>query len=374
MPHILALTKHSNKNPSSRIRFIQYFDYLRSAGLKVTHTPLLGNTYLENRIARKSTSSVFICTSYLKRAWLLLTKLSNYDILWIEYELFPYIPFWLEKLFLRKKTKVVVDYDDAVFHTYDKNKHWVVRKILGRKISSVIKNADSVVCGNQYLASYARQSGVKSLTIIPSVIDLEEYQPRLKLAAKKKSKPIIIGWIGSPSTTPFLKLANPALEALAKLRNIELHTMGAAKNYHINSVNHTAHSWTIDKQYCFLDNIDIGIMPLDDTAWCKGKCGYKLIQYLAYSKPVIASPVGINSEIVTHGVNGYLASSINEWLEALKQLCDSEEKRLTMGKAGRECVEKTYSLQANSEKILEAFNYALSPSNKKTVKIGVNYY
>ena len=114
MPHILALTKHSNKNPSSRIRFIQYFDYLRSAGLKVTHTPLLGNTYLENRIARKSTSSVFICTSYLKRAWLLLTKLSNYDILWIEYELFPYIPFWLEKLFLRKKTKVVVDYDDAV--------------------------------------------------------------------------------------------------------------------------------------------------------------------------------------------------------------------------------------------------------------------
>src|SRR5690606_22276497 len=221
----------------------------------------------------------------------------------------------------------------------------VIRRILGRKLEALLRGADLAICGNAYLQAYAARF-CRRTEIVPTVVDTTIYRPR----SRPKRGAVTVGWIGSPSTWPYVRPLLPTLEASAAQYGVNVVAVGAGPKADRNpSVEHLA--WSHDGEIGMIQNMDIGIMPLPDEPWARGKCGYKLIQYMACGLPVIASPVGVNAEIVEHGVNGYLARTDEEWAEAIRRLATDPQLRAQMGAAGRRRVEERYSLQVHGPRL-----------------------
>ena len=334
---VLALTRYGSSGASSRLRIVQYVPLLRGMGITVTVAPLLRENYLARLNAGLGPHWPAIFADYIARLRILF-NLRQFDLVWIEKELFPSLPAWIEFLLFRAGVKYVVDYDDAIFHQYDQSVH-PLKKLLRRKIDNVMRNASTVVCGNDYLAKRADAAGAHKIVIIPTVIDLRRYVPR-----EPDSKlQCVIGWIGSPTTSKYLDMVAPALQTLAKEFSIKLVVVGA--KFDLAGIQVDCLEWSEQTEVDHISTFDIGIMPLDDSPWERGKCGYKLIQYMACGRPVIASPVGVNVDLVKNDMNGYLANSTAEWLVALRKLLDSSELRCRLGHAGRRLVEEQYTLQ-----------------------------
>jgi len=317
---------------------------LESKGIQITAVPLFGNAYLRSLYKSKNwflNRVKNICTvlvAYVRRLWTIVTC-KKYDVVWVEKELFPYLPGIAESLLSISGVPYVVDYDDAIFHRYDMSQSKIINCLLSQKLSSLLSNAYAVTAGNPYLAEYAMCHGAARVINIPTVVDINRYN----MVAEESSKAIRIGWIGSPSTARYLQIISEPLRKLAKERNIILVTIGAG-TINIPGVQVEAHEWSVSSESNLLESIHIGIMPLKDSPWERGKCGYKLIQYMACGRPVIASPVGVNSDIVSTQV-GFLCKTNEDWLESLFLLVDDKALRETLGAAGRLKVESEYSLQ-----------------------------
>lgn len=353
---ILALTKYGNMGASSRERFLIYFKKLEESGFKVTWKPMLPNEYLKAKYAWSKTSLQLIFFSYWRRIKNLL-QAKNYDLIWLEYEALPYVPFFLERLTGLYKNKVIVDYDDAIFHNYDRHSFFLIRYFLKNKIKEVMRSSRVVCVGNSYLKNYAKQANAKHITYLPTVVNTDVYKPNQ--SRQNSSDFIKIGWLGSPSTQFHLTLIENVLKKLQTEIGIEFHVMGVDKEFQSPGLNTIVHQWSEAAQLNFLNGIDIGVMPLYVNDFAKGKCGYKLIQYMAYQKPVVATPLEVNKKIVDHGVNGFLAESDAEWFNALKTLCDDKVRRESMGKNGRDKVEKNYSVNAAFPVLLQAVHKVL---------------
>jgi glycosyltransferase involved in cell wall biosynthesis len=278
----------------------------------------------------------------------------SFDLIWIEYELFPWLPDFGEWLLAVCKKPYVVDYDDAVYHRYDSSHSSVVRLALGSKIDRIMKRASTVIVGNPYIGDHARKVGAKRVEYLPTVVDLTRYQ----LRARKRTGPFTVGWIGSPSTAAHLQGIGPVLAEFCRSHGARLIVIGA-RNVAIQGVLVEVRPWSEEREIQDLHDFDIGIMPLPDEPWERGKSGYKLVQYMACSLPVIASPVGVNVEIVRNGVNGYLATTHTEWRKALETLQSSEGQRMEMGTAGRRLVEKRYSVQVTAPQLASILRDAL---------------
>lgn len=344
--NILLLSRYSRMGASSRVRSYQYLPYLRSYGFRVTVAPLLDDEYLETLYTSKRKHFSSILKGYLKRARYLLTS-RHYDLLWIEKELFPWLPAWTEILLARIGVPYIVDYDDAVFHNYDLHPNKLVRVLLGRKIDTVMRQSALVIAGNDYLASRARQAGARWVEILPSVVDLERY-PSMCYSTNEI---FTIGWIGAPVTARYLRLIRSALAEVCQGGRGRLVLVGSGQ-VELDAVATEIRPWSEETEVADIQSFDVGIMPLSDEPWERGKCGYKLIQYMACSKPVVASPVGVNKQIVENGVNGFLASTIDDWVRALSVLRDNPELRKSMGKAGRRKVEAMYSVQVTAPRLV----------------------
>jgi glycosyltransferase involved in cell wall biosynthesis len=256
------------------------------------------------------------------------------------------VPAWFEIGLLSTNAPLIVDYDDAIFHRYDLHSLSVVRRLLGSKIDSLMRRADVVIVGNEYLGNRARHAGAKRIELIPTVVDTSRYA----VAQTAPDRPITIGWIGSPATDRYLSLVLPVLQNIVSSRNVRVVAVGANRE-HLAGFPIEIRPWTEGTEVAEIQQFDIGIMPLADELWERGKCGYKLIQYMACGKPVVASPVGVNSILVHHGVNGYLATSEREWIQALELLCDDPGLRQRMGRIGREHIEQDYSLTVMAPKL-----------------------
>lgn len=346
---ILALTRYQRQGASSRMRICQYAAPLRERGLDVTIMPLMGENYLARLNAREPTRWREVAIDYLKRVNILFSA-KRFDLLWIEKELFPWLPAWAEAILAGFGHRYVVDYDDAVFHNYDRNRHYLVRKLLGSKLDRVMRGASAVVCGNSYLAERARSAGARHVEIIPTVVDVARYPVRPKAGSGAHTT---IGWIGSFSTARYLDIIAPALRIVAATTPLRLVVIGAHRELPGLDVEYRA--WSEDTEVDEIRRFDIGVMPLDDGPWERGKCGYKLIQYMACCLPVVASPVGINCEIVQHGANGFLAADVNAWADALRTLCASPDLRVSLGARGRRAVEQHYSLEATTPRLEHLF-------------------
>lgn len=350
---VALLTKYGDMAASTRQRFHQYAPFLRTEGFELLVRPLLDDDYLEQLYKGGHRKSRHVAARYLDRlAW--LVSCPDADLIWLHCELFPFLPGLVERLAHLPGKPVVFDYDDAIFHNYDRHRNPLVRALLGRKLRNTISGARLVIAGNAYLADYARAS-CSHVAIVPTVVDTRIYceAPAAPDRAAAPDRQLHVGWIGTPSTwSEYVSGLLPTLMPTLHSVDARLVVMGAG--YHAAAQPRLdLHEWSEEAEVPFLQSLDIGIMPLTDTPWARGKCGYKLIQYMACGLPVIASPVGVNAEIVEHGVNGFLASTEAEWTEALLALLSNSKLRKQMGKEGRRKVERDYSLQVWGPRIAQ---------------------
>ena len=349
---ILILPRYEPQGASSRYRFYQYIPYLNAQGWDVTVKPLLSNNYIRSLYDKTPLPVSEIIQGYFKRIIQILNK-NNFDLIWLQQELFPWIPSVFENILVRGNIKIVADYDDAFFHRYDQNNSFFIRNLLKNKIDSVMEYADMVLAGNNYLLERAKLTN-RNVKLFPTVVDINKF---------KNSNPIkddvfTIGWIGSPGTANYLKIIEDALKEVSLDKDIRINLIGANK-IKINSVSINYIKWDENTEVEEISKFDVGIMPLPDNSWERGKCGLKLIQYLSCNLPVIGSPVGVNREIIINGVNGFQANSTDEWIKYIRLLKDDKELMLKMGKNGRRFVEEKYSLQRNVVKLIDYFNELL---------------
>jgi glycosyltransferase involved in cell wall biosynthesis len=283
---------------------------------------------------------------------MLLLRIRGYDLLWIEKEALPWLPAWVElALFRAARIKIVVDYDDAVFHSYDRHRFGIVRRLLGFKIDRIMSAADLVVVGNSYLGLRAKTARSRAIAEIPTVVDLTHYTER-RSAPARRAQQFTIGWIGSSLTSFYLEMIRPALAELESQLPLRIILVGAADAV-LAGLPVERVAWSLQTEATELMRFDVGVMPLPDRPWERGKCGYKLIQYMAGALPVIASPVGANRQIVVPGETGFLAETHTDWLTALSRLYHEPKLRQRMGIAGRQRVEAKYSLAATAPTMID---------------------
>lgn len=351
MQKLLVLTKYGRLGASSRMRSFQYLSYFHNFGLHVTVQSFFSDDALLFRYRMKGYSFSRLFASYLLRVFVLM-KRREFDLIFIEKEALPWFPRWLE-LFMLRGVPVVIDYDDAIFHNYDQHAKAWVRRLFGRRLDGLMARASLVVVGNNYLAQRARDAGAPWVEVVPTVIDLSRY-PAPNLLEWDHSGGVVavphIVWIGSPSTAAYLQVIREPLRVLATRIPYVLRVIGGGA-VDLPGVQVEAVDWTEATEVENISVCQVGIMPLIDSLWERGKCGYKLIQYMACGLPVVASGVGVNPEIVRHGENGFVANTSDEWVAALEQLLLSATLRQQMGTVGRQRVERDFCIQQTGPRL-----------------------
>lgn len=346
---VTAFTRYDPRAASTRQRFVQYFPALREAGIEVEHLPLLGEDYVANLVTGEPYPATRVARAYAQRLGQLLTSRDS-DLYWVYVELLPYIPALLERLAAGGK-RIIYDFDDAFFHTYDQSGNPLVRALLGGKHAAQLKRAAACVCGNDYIERFAARYCDRTM-VLPTVVDTEAYRP----AAAAGSEALTIGWIGSPTTWPGVRPILPILEELCAQYRARFLVVGAGREAAREAFPAMVlRDWTEATEIGDVQSMDVGIMPLLDRPFERGKSGYKLIQYMACGLPAVASPVGVNVQIVEDGVNGFLASTAQEWRDALGSLLDSAQLRARLGSAGRARAVAEFSLDSQKERLIALF-------------------
>jgi glycosyltransferase involved in cell wall biosynthesis len=330
---------------SSRLRAYQYLPYLKQQGIEVTSAPLFPPSYQDDLYFGRPTRWLQVTHAYLKRLQNVL-KSSAYNLIWIEYELFPWLPSFAERALAFARIPFVVDYDDAIFHRYDSHRRGLVRLLLGRKIDRIMRSATVVIAANQYIIDRAASSGARHIEYLPTVVDLRRYP--MKTPTDKG--PFTVGWVGSPSTASYLTTLEPVLRDFCEGHDARMVAIGA-RNIALTGFPLELRRWSEQSEVQDILQFDVGIMPVPDQPFERGKSGYKLIQYMACGLPVIASPIGINAKIVQHGVNGFVASNNFEWRRALDSLYDSPPLRKSLGQVGRTLVEAEYNTEVTAPRL-----------------------
>lgn len=325
MVKVICFCLYSPMAASTRYRIMQYIEGLKDLDIYVHCSFLLDEAYLTQTYAGSAPSIVSLIRLYLSRAFE-LTRSNEYDVAIIQGELLPLLPASIERLLLR--LPYIYDFDDAYYLKYRSGRFERLKWILGNKFDDVIKNAAAVNAGSVELVQYANKFN-KNVSYTPTVVDLAKYFPNPLF----RSRVFTIGWIGSPSTVQYLKeVVNPLAE-LAKEGAVRLVVIGGAAP-EIDNVVVENLPWSQYNEVELISSFDVGIMPLRDDEWSRGKCGFKLIQYMACGVPVIASAVGANNNVVSADC-GYLVRTDSEWLAALRAFRDNPLGRRLAGEAGR---------------------------------------
>jgi glycosyltransferase involved in cell wall biosynthesis len=342
---ILVLTKYTRLGSSSRLRFLQYLPHLQAAGFETEVWPLFDDEYIQRLYQGKPPEVTRLLRNYWRR-YLICRRAGVFDLVWIESELFPWVPYWMEEIAGSQFKKTVMEYDDAVFHKYDRSASILAQALLGEKIDRIMRNASLVIAGNKYLAQRATMATAQRVEILPTVVNLERYP----VLSRETGQRFTIGWIGSPSTAKYLYDIQDPLRTLCADGSCRLITIGSGP-LNMPGVAIEIREWSEENEATLMSVFDVGIMPLPRNPWAEGKCGYKLIQYMACGIPIVASPVGVNREIVTADI-GLLAESPENWVNGIRTLQNNGELRQSMGRTGRQRAEKEYSLQITAPRLV----------------------
>ncbi|MFT5777425.1 MAG: glycosyltransferase involved in cell wall biosynthesis [Crocinitomicaceae bacterium] len=341
---ILAPYPHGQA-PSQRFRFEQYMDFFKESGFEVEFHPFL---------SEKTWKSLYVNGSFFRKAFgmmgsfwrrfILLFRLKKAHTILIHREasmVGPPLFEWAIAKVLRKK--YVYDFDDAIWlpNYSESNAKFHRLKAYG-KVKKIMKWAGSISAGNQYLMDYALKFN-KNVSIIPTTIDLENVHNR---PTNHQANPPVIGWTGTHTTMHYLEEILPVLKELEKQYEFIFRVI-SNENPSFELTSFEFVKWNKVDEIKDLSSFSIGIMPLSDTIWAKGKCGFKGLQYMALEIPSIISPVGVNSSIVEHGQNGYLCQDASEWKAHLIELLESPELRQKIGKLGYETVREHFSVASN---------------------------
>ncbi len=340
---VLYFSKTDSLGPGSRYRIFQFRKFFEEKGIDLTIAPAFSDSYIEAeslmghmRHLKRGTETV---KAFFKRV-IDFRRIFEADVIAIEREFFPRFPPLFEFLIKVFKGGYVLEFDDAIFLSP------------GRvyKYPFTIRMASKVVTGNEYLREYALPYNPK-VSVIPTCVDTGEYS--LRDDYRKAGAPAI-GWVGLPYNFGHLELIRTPLERITGEKKGEFHVL-SGRDPHL-GFPVTFKKWTCEREAEWIRGFDVGVMPLWDTPFARGKCGLKLIQYMAAGVPVVASPVGVNCEIVEEGVNGFLASCDDEWYEKLSILLGDEKLREEMGRMGRRKVEKYYSLEVWGNRLVNLYS------------------
>ena len=337
MINVLGLALYGPKAASHRYRLSQYKKGLADLSINLEVYHLLDDDYLESKFSEKPFSKIKLIISVFKRLILLFSS-RKFDVTILHCELLPFLPGWLEAFIMPKP--YIFDFDDAWHLRYKLDRSKIFKIFLENKVDKVIKNASAVHAGNKYLSEFAAKHN-KNINIFPTVLDTEVYKPN----SQSEKHNFTVGWIGSPSTAPYLEsLVNP-LSELGAEGPVSLHVIGGKAPEILNIEIHEI-PWSEATEVENINKFDVGVMPLINDEWAKGKCAFKLLQYMACGLPVVASNVGANSEVI-NSESGFLVDNDQMWLQSLRKLRDNPSLRNQLGSVGRARVEELYSLHSN---------------------------
>ncbi|WP_309678790.1 glycosyltransferase [Polaromonas sp.] len=333
---VLGLSLYGPLAASTRYRLTQYAPGLRRDGIDLEVRALLGDDYVQKSFAGQKYPLMNLLRDYLDRAALLL-KQGRYDLAIVNAELFPLLPGLIESRLLR--IPYIYDFDDAFFLKYRLDRFKRVSFLLRNKFNPVVSRAAAVMAGNHYLARYAKPWNAATHWL-PTVVDTQRYLPR----PVRREDVFTVGWLGSPSTSVYLSELTEPLAQLGLEGPVRLLVVGG-RCAAIPGVEVVNLPWSEATEVDLINTFDVGVMPLFDDEWARGKCAFKLIQYMACGVPVLASPVGANVDVVAPDC-GLLAASPAEWLNGLRRLRDDRALRQSFGAAARHRVEQLYSLDS----------------------------
>lgn len=348
---ILFIEPHPTEGPSSRYRVEQYVPYFESNGIKCIVRPFVSSKFYKI-IYKKGfylqKIAFFVQSSFRRLLDIFIATKS--DIIFVHLEAFPFGPPLFEWIFKKIGKKIIYDLDDAIYirNASPANRFLKYLKYPS-KIKNILKIADHVITCNEYLAVYASKYN-KNVTVIPTSVNTEKFTPKIKEAAGD----ITIGWIGSYSTGRYLEELRSVFYCLAKQYKFVLKIIGAGEvGIESQGINLIKLDWSLADEIQQFQSLDIGVYPLPDNEWTRGKTGFKTIQYMSVGIPCVVSNVGTNRCIVQDGVNGYLAKTEEDWVEKISKLIEDAELRKKIGLAGRRTVEEKFSLKVNALKNLE---------------------
>lgn len=345
---VLFLTQTSAVGASARYRVYQYAEYLKARGIEFDIVPAIPDRFLKaNRMLK-----IYFYGFQAVRRILDLFKLKHYDVIFLQRDMIIHLYPIFEKIAAVINSNIIFDFDDTIY-LYPPNKRPnLMFKLLWdkKKIERIIRLSKHIIVSNNFLKLYAERFS-EEITVIPTSVDLNNY-PINKQSKDLSSDTVKIGWIGSQGTFHYLENIFFAFKKLAERYKVELIVIGA-KGGIIDGLPITYKEWSLETEANNISDFDIGVMPLTDDEWSRGKSGTKLLQYMASGIPAVASAVGINNEIIRDAINGFLARNDSDWVDKISLLIESQQLRNEIINAARLEVEKGYSVQANAGKLIK---------------------
>jgi glycosyltransferase involved in cell wall biosynthesis len=353
---VLCLALYPRSNASVRLRFEQQCAELTKHGVDLTISSFLDEsgyrvTFQPGHIFAKV---VAVARGFARRMTD-LTRIPRFDLLLVYRESTPFGPRFVEAFASLVDVPVVVDFDEAIFirNIHPANQNWAWLRD-PRRLSSALRSAQAVTAQNTYLAEFARPFNPR-VDVVPTPVDTEARRPR----QVRRPGPVVIGWLGSETTAPYLRLVDDVLARLSDESEIIVRVVGGAySNPRIRRVE--VREFSLDREQAELDGFDIGILPEPDDPWTKGKGGYKALLYMAVGVPVVASRVGVNPDIVAEGETGYCVATTEEWVAALRRLINDEQLRARLGSAGRARAVDRFSVAVIAPRFAAALRDALA--------------
>jgi glycosyltransferase involved in cell wall biosynthesis len=350
---LLALSPIPEEGAGCRFRIAQFIPYLASVGIDVTLRSLFNAEFFDlvykpGHYLRKAVTFAGLSVKRLDS----LRDVSRFDLILLYREMFPIGPAIIERLLgARRSPPIVFDFDDAIFlpSVSDAN-HFISALKQPGKVATIIRQSDHVIAGNEYLASYARRFN-PAVTVIPTCVDTTKFVPSpdgWTNNGAQASRDPVIGWIGSPTTALYVRRLADVFKRVRERHPFVLRISGTGEPLEVPGVPTQNIPWSLDGEVQLFNTCDIGVYPLVDDEWSKGKCGFKAIEFMACGVPVVASAVGVNREIIRDGENGLLVSTDDEWVEKLGRLLVDRELRRRLGEQGRRTVEERYSLRVHA--------------------------
>jgi glycosyltransferase involved in cell wall biosynthesis len=353
---VVALTRTSPIGPSTRYRIEQYRPALSRQGIDVVTLPLFGPTWFALlgvrstwlRIPGKALYAP--CRLLVRLLQIARAAFGDADLVLVEQQYFPYLPAWVEAALWIRRKPTILEFDDAIYLTFGHASK--LRRLCGR--------ATLVIVGNRFLEDFARPHA-RHLAVIPTTVDTDRYTT----SVPRDDDVFRVAWIGLPYNLPYLELvARPLADLARRGRRCELRIISSALPGDVSAfegLDVVARPWSVQTEADELSACDLGIMPVPDDEWGRGKCGLKILQYMAAGLPVVASPVGVNADIVQEGVTGRLAATPEDWRAALESLALDPEAARAMGREGRRRVEQLYSLERGAALVAETYRLACGP-------------
>jgi glycosyltransferase involved in cell wall biosynthesis len=357
---VLALTSYPKEAAATRFRLEQFVEPLRERGIELTIRPFLDTEqfkelYSGGGLAGKVLNMVRPVLGRLRDA----VSAGTYDVVLVQREAMFFGPAFFERL-IAARLPMVLDLDDATYVHYVSPTYGKLGSLLKffGKTDKMIRSAQVVICGNRFIAEYVESKGVRAV-VVPTVVDPDEFCPR---EPDSENHPLVVGWIGTHSTFPFLSFLFPVLERLAEKNRFVLRIVGGGRaDVSLAGVGVDIREWSLEREVEDFQSLDIGLYPIvpegaANEDWIKGKSGFKAIQYMALGIPFVMSGVGVCREIGSDRQTHFTADTVEDWYNSLTALFSDRQLRASMGRAGREHFLENYSLEDQANRLRDVLN------------------